>query len=155
LPASGEGYEELIMSRWSQKQKLGFVRRQLRKQDIREVEFVKKREASVARLAAKEEGRLEGRQEGRAEGLEKGLQTGLEKGLQAGLEKAKLQVAGIAATLLATGMQLDQVAKVTGLSIDRVNASAFGRTIPAQTTPSGPIGPQIRPSKKRGRTRKH
>jgi hypothetical protein len=127
-PILGDGYKELAMTRWSAKQKLGFVRQQLRKQDIREVEYAKKREASAARLAAKEEGRLEGRQEA---------------------------VAGIAATLLATGMQLDQVAKVTGLSIDQVNASAFGQTIPAQTTSPGSIGPEIPPSKKRGRTRKH
>ncbi len=56
-------------------------------------------------------------EEGREEGREEGLQRGREEGLQQGLQRGRRE---IALNLLRTGMTVEQVTTVTGLSIEQV-----------------------------------
>jgi len=64
-----------------------------------------------------QEGRQEGLQEGRQEGLQEGLQEGRQEGLQEGRQVAMRE---IAVQLLASGMEIAQVASMTGLSVEEV-----------------------------------
>ena len=73
-------------------------------------------------------GRREGRKEGLAKGLEKGLEEGLEKGIVKGLEKGLIEgkhaeAVRIARTMLAEGMALEIVQKITGLTADDIVVS--------------------------------
>jgi len=71
-----------------------------------------------------EEQRLKTKKEGLQEGLEQGLEKGLEQGLQEGLEKGRQQKAEqTALNLLKIGvLTKEQIAEVTGLSLDRVES---------------------------------
>jgi predicted transposase/invertase (TIGR01784 family) len=61
----------------------------------------------------------QGRTEGLQKGLEKGLQKGLQKGLEKGLQKGRLLATReLAQNMLAAGIDIEQVMKITGLSID-------------------------------------
>lgn len=53
--------------------------------------------------------------EGREEGVQQGIKQGLKKGIQQGLEQ-------VANSLLLTGMSLEEVAKLTGLPLERVQS---------------------------------
>ncbi|HAO21669.1 MAG TPA: hypothetical protein DCQ37_15100 [Desulfobacteraceae bacterium] len=66
----------------------------------------------------------EGLQEGLEQGLEKGLEQGLEQGLEKGLEKGRQEKAEqTALNLLKIGvLTKEQIAEVTGLSLDRVES---------------------------------
>ena len=75
---------------------------------------------------AREEGEFEGRKKGMAEGLQKGLEEGLQKGMAEGLQKGLEQgleqgkqeaMKSVAKQLKITGMQVEQIATVTGLSL--------------------------------------
>ncbi len=55
--------------------------------------------------------------EGREEGLEEGLERGRERGLEAGREQTRRETA---ARLLRRGDSLEDVAEITGLSVDTV-----------------------------------
>ncbi len=74
-----------------------------------------------AEIAALEKGLERGLQEGLEKGKAEGVQEGLEKGLQEGLErgelKAKLQ---IARGLKASGMELEQIMVITGLTLQEL-----------------------------------
>ncbi|MDE7126282.1 MAG: hypothetical protein K2O58_00075, partial [Bacteroidales bacterium] len=59
--------------------------------------------------------REEGREEGRKEGIEIGRTEGLEKGRTMGASQAKLE---IARALKAKGMSKNEIAEITGISID-------------------------------------
>jgi len=63
-------------------------------------------------------------QEGLEQGLEKGLEQGLEQGLEKGLEKGRQEKAEqTALNLLKIGvLTKEQIAEVTGLSLDRVES---------------------------------
>ncbi|MDE6871383.1 MAG: hypothetical protein K2J62_04580, partial [Bacteroidales bacterium] len=56
-----------------------------------------------------------GREEGRKEGIEIGRTEGLEKGRTMGASQAKLE---IARALKARGMSKNEIAEITGISID-------------------------------------
>ncbi|MEB3830859.1 flagellar assembly protein H, partial [Phormidium sp. CCY1219] len=60
-----------------------------------------------------ERGQELGRQEGLQEGRREGRQEGLQEGLQEGIEQ-------VALNLVRSGMSLEQIAGVTGLSVQRV-----------------------------------
>jgi predicted transposase/invertase (TIGR01784 family) len=70
-------------------------------------------------LKGKQEGIQEGLQKGIQEGLLKGMQEGVLKGMQEGVLKGKLEVAR---GLRASGIPLDKIALVTGLSPDEIAA---------------------------------
>ena len=53
--------------------------------------------------------------------LQKGLKKGLRRGLRKGLQQGKKNVDTIAINLLKTGMNIQQVAAVTGLTIEQVS----------------------------------
>lgn len=55
------------------------------------------------------------------EGLEKGMRRGLQMGLVSSLQKRRKKVASIAINLLKTGMDIQQVALVTGLTVEQVS----------------------------------
>jgi len=55
------------------------------------------------------------------EGLEKGMRRGLRMGLVSSLQKRRKKVASIAINLLKTGMDIQQVALVTGLTVEQVS----------------------------------
>ena len=67
------------------------------------------------------------REEGLAEGLEKGLAEGLEKGLSLGLEKGREEgraeaVASVAITMKQQGLDLEDISRFTGLSIEELRS---------------------------------
>ena len=71
----------------------------------------------------RELGMKEGRKIGLEEGLEKGIEQGLEKGIEQGLEKGKKRNSlKIAEKLLARGMQEEEVAAITELSMEEVQS---------------------------------
>jgi len=72
------------------------------------------------RLKTKKEGLQEGLEQGLEQGLEKGLEQGLEKGLEKGRQEKAEQTA---LNLLKIGvLTKEQIAEVTGLSLDRVES---------------------------------
>lgn len=69
-------------------------------------------------------GKREGRKEGLAKGLEEGLEKGIVKGLEKGLREGKhAEAVRIARTMLAEGMALEIVQKITGLTADDIAVS--------------------------------
>lgn len=72
---------------------------------------------AAAEIAAQEKGLAEGREKGLAEGREKGLAEGMAKGLAKGMAEEKLATAK---RLLDMGLDIQQTAKGTGLSIEEV-----------------------------------
>ena len=66
-------------------------------------------------------GRLEGKLEGKLEGLREGKLEGKLEGLREGKIEAQDE---IALNLLETGMSLEKISQVTGLSLDRVQVLA-------------------------------
>ncbi len=69
--------------------------------------------------------RYKGESKGLAKGMKKGIKKGMEKGLAKGLEKGKAEgkketQLTIAKKMLASGIALDQVMKLTGLSKDEI-----------------------------------
>jgi len=50
--------------------------------------------------------------------VQEGLKRGLKRGLQKGLQKGRQE---IAVNLLRTGMDVEQVAQVTGLTVEKVS----------------------------------
>ena len=72
---------------------------------------------AAAENAAKEKGMAEGRAEGRAEGMAKGMAEGMAKGMAEGKTKAIIETAK---RLLNMGLDMEQVAQGTGLSIEEV-----------------------------------
>lgn len=72
---------------------------------------------AAAEIAAQEKGLAEGREKGLAEGREKGMAEGMAKGLAKGMAEEKLATAK---RLLDMGLDVQQTAKGTGLSIEEV-----------------------------------
>lgn len=62
---------------------------------------------------AREEGEFEGRKKGIAEGLQKGLEEGMEQGKQEAMKS-------VAKQLKITGMPVEQIVAVTGLSLSEI-----------------------------------
>ena len=84
---------------------------------------------------AKEEGRAEGREEGRAEGREEGRAEGREEGRKEGLAEAREEgrdegreegraegIAMVAKMMYAKGIDVDVIASMTGMTIDKIKA---------------------------------
>ena len=76
---------------------------------------------------AKEEGRAEGREEGRAEGREEGRKEGRaegrEEGLAEGREEGRAEgIAMVAKMMYAKGIDVDVIASMTGMAIDKIKA---------------------------------
>ena len=65
-----------------------------------------------------EEGLLKGREEGHVSGLEEGLLKGREEGREEGASEARK---AIASSLKASGMDVAQIAQITGLDIAEVS----------------------------------
>lgn len=63
----------------------------------------------------REEGREEGIEIGMEKGREKGREEGREEGIEIGLERGKLEIAGI---LLARGLSLEEISKITGIALE-------------------------------------
>lgn len=59
------------------------------------------------------------REDGMEKGLKQGMEQGMEQGLEQGLEKGKID---IAKTMLANQMAIDTIAKLTGLSAEKIKA---------------------------------
>jgi predicted transposase/invertase (TIGR01784 family) len=63
----------------------------------------------------------EGREAGLQEGIERGQELGRQEGLQEGLQEGRQEgIEEVALNLVRSGMSLEQIASVTGLSIQRV-----------------------------------
>ena len=76
---------------------------------------------------AKEEGRAEGRKEGRAEGREEGRKEGRaegrEEGRAEGREEGRAEgIAMVAKMMYAKGIDVDVIASMTGMAIDKIKA---------------------------------
>ncbi|WP_293491127.1 Rpn family recombination-promoting nuclease/putative transposase [Prevotella sp.] len=76
---------------------------------------------------AKEEGRAEGREEGRAEGKEEGRKEGRaegrEEGRAEGREEGRAEgIAMVAKMMYAKGIDVDVIASMTGMAIDKIKA---------------------------------
>ena len=76
---------------------------------------------------AKEEGRAEGREEGRAEGREEGSKEGRaegrEEGRAEGREEGRAEgIAMVAKMMYAKGIDVDVIASMTGMAIDKIKA---------------------------------
>ena len=76
---------------------------------------------------AKEEGRAEGREEGRAEGREEGRKEGRaegrEEGRAEGREEGRAEgIAMVAKMMYAKGIDVDVIASMTGMTIDKIKA---------------------------------
>ena len=76
---------------------------------------------------AKEEGRAEGREEGRAEGREEGRAEGREEGREEGRAEGREEgraegIAMVAKMMYAKGIDVDVIASITGMAIDKIKA---------------------------------
>ena len=76
---------------------------------------------------AKEEGRAEGREEGRAEGREEGRAEGREEGRKEGRAEGREEgraegIAMVAKMMYAKGIDVDVIASMTGMTIDKIKA---------------------------------
>ena len=76
---------------------------------------------------AKEEGRAEGREEGRAEGREEGRAEGREEGRKEGRAEGREEgraegIAMVAKMMYAKGIDVDVIASMTGIAIDKIKA---------------------------------
>ena len=76
---------------------------------------------------AKEEGRAEGREEGRAEGREEGRAEGREEGRKEGRAEGREEgraegIAMVAKMMYAKGIDVDVIASMTGMAIDKIKA---------------------------------
>ena len=78
-----------------------------------------------AKDEAKSEGRVEGRLEGRVEGRVEGIIVGLEKGEEIGLVKGRKEsdeiVRKVARNLKDSGMAINKISELTGLSEEEIN----------------------------------
>lgn len=70
------------------------------------------------RAEGKAEGKAEGRAEGKAEGKAEGIEKGIEEGIAKGRKKAVKEAAG---KMLAEGLDVEVIKKITGLSADEIN----------------------------------
>ncbi|OQX27467.1 MAG: hypothetical protein BWK80_05165 [Desulfobacteraceae bacterium IS3] len=72
----------------------------------------------------KEEGWMEGREEGRKEGVQEGIKEGIEKGIEQGIEQGieKGREETARNLLLIAKLTFEQIAEVTGLSLERVKS---------------------------------
>ena len=76
---------------------------------------------AAAENAAKEKGMAEGRAEGRAEGMAEGRAEGMAEGMAKGMAEGKTKaIIETAKRLLNMGLDMEQVAQGTGLSIEEV-----------------------------------
>lgn len=76
---------------------------------------------AAAENAAKEKGMAEGRAEGRAEGMAEGRAEGMAEGMAKGMAEGKTKaIIETAKRLLNMGLDIEQVAQGTGLSIEEV-----------------------------------
>ena len=66
---------------------------------------------------AVEEAEMRGHATGLAEGLEQGRAEGMEEGLQVGERNKAIAIAG---NLISSGMSLEDIAHMTGLTVDEV-----------------------------------
>ncbi len=79
------------------------------------------------RAEGREEGRAEGREEGRAEGREEGRKEGRaegrEEGRAEGREEGRAEgIAMVAKMMYAKGIDVDVIASMTGMTIDKIKA---------------------------------
>ena len=73
----------------------------------------------------RQEGLQEGLQKGQQEGLQEGLQKGQQEGLQEGLQKGQQEKAiEIAQASLANGLDVEMIALITGLEIEKIKSLA-------------------------------
>ena len=85
----------------------------------RDILFFTKEREQAALLKGLKEGREEGRVEGHVSGLEEGLLKGREEGREEGASEARK---AIASALKASGMDIAQIAQITGLDIATINS---------------------------------
>ncbi|WP_168464189.1 Rpn family recombination-promoting nuclease/putative transposase [Wolbachia endosymbiont of Ctenocephalides felis wCfeT] len=105
-----KAYEELNRFNWSEKEYIEYeqeVKRTLDEQAILEQKLDD----------TTEKGKKEGREEGRKEGREEGIQIGEERVREEGRKAERIEVAK---NSLKSGISVDIVAKITGLSVDEV-----------------------------------
>ena len=75
------------------------------------------------RAEGREEGRAEGREEGRAEGRKEGRAEGREEGRAEGREEGRAEgIAIVAKMMYAKGIDVDVIASMTGMTIDKIKA---------------------------------
>jgi predicted transposase/invertase (TIGR01784 family) len=65
----------------------------------------------------REQGKFEGKKEGKLEGIKQGIQTGIQTGIEIGKLEA---IQEVAINLLKSGMSMEQVINITGLSLEQV-----------------------------------
>jgi len=70
---------------------------------------------------SKQEGIQEGRQEGRQEGIQEGRQEGIQEGRQEGIQEGRQEGRqAVALNMLRSGMTVDSIAQLTGLSLQQI-----------------------------------
>jgi predicted transposase/invertase (TIGR01784 family) len=109
------------MFNWAFKDRLAWELRLLAEQDAYEVELVKMEEAFA-----------EGWKEGLRQAREARRLQAREEGWQEGRKEVILKMAK---ALLATGMQLGQIAQIVGLDLASLNALMLGETVQEQGRP--------------------
>ena len=67
-----------------------------------------------------EEGKKQGLEEGKKQGLEEGKKQGLEEGKKQGLEEGRIQLLSVARNLLRSGMDVEEVCRLTGLPREEI-----------------------------------
>ena len=89
----------------------------------RDILFFTKEREQAALLKGLKEGREEGREEGRVEGHVSGLEEGLLKGREEGREEGASEARkAIASSLKASGMDIAQIAQITGLDLATIDS---------------------------------
>ena len=77
----------------------------------------------AARIEGQAEGRAAGIEEGRAAGIEEGRAAGIEEGRAAGIEEGRAkEKLDIARNLKSLGVTVNDIAKVTSLSAEEIEA---------------------------------
>lgn len=67
-----------------------------------------------------EKGKKQGLEEGKKQGLEEGKKQGLEEGKKQGLEEGRKQLMSVARNLLRSGMDVEEVCRLTGLPREEI-----------------------------------
>ena len=73
----------------------------------------------TAELKGLKKGMKKGLEKGREEGMKKGREEGIKKGREEGATEAAIK---IAKAMLASGMNIEQIAKLTGLTPDEIRS---------------------------------
>ena len=102
---------------------IGAIMRTVNPEDKENAMFTLTELKEQFRQEGMQEGRQEGRQEGMQEGRQEGRQEGMQKGIQKGMQKgASEAMHTLAQNMVAEGLSIETIMRVTGLSEQEVRA---------------------------------